>query len=147
MKNYLLILLGLLPLFGAAQVVFNPPPTEKKSVVDTLHGFLLTDNYRWLEDKTDPKVVEWTKAQHDYSVQYMQATQKVHPGLREDVAAYIDMDYEGPLSKEGKRVFQTIKKKGDKQSSVYTILGGKKVKIWDPVKLDTSGKTSTSSVQ
>jgi prolyl oligopeptidase len=147
MKSYLFLLIFWLPLCGSAQVSFNPPPTAKKPVVDTLHGFLLTDNYRWLEDKTDPLVVEWTKKQHDYTVEYLNATQKNHPGLRDDVTAYIDMDYEGPLGKEGKRVFQTIKKKGDKQSSVYTILDGKKVQIWDPVKLDTSGKTSTTSVQ
>ncbi|MEI7661024.1 MAG: prolyl oligopeptidase family serine peptidase [Bacteroidota bacterium] len=147
MKNTLLVLLAWMPLAGLAQAPFNPPSTEKKPVVDTLHGVLLTDNYRWLEDKTDQKVIEWTKAQHDFSVQYMHATQKDHPGLREEVAAYIDLDFEGPLSKEGKRVFQTIKKKGDKQSSVYTILDGKKIRIWDPVKLDTSGKTSTTSVQ
>jgi prolyl oligopeptidase len=147
MKNYVTLFLLWLPFFGSAQVTFNPPPTEKKPVIDTLHGFLLTDNYRWLEDKTDPKVVEWTKAQHDFTMQYMNATQKNHQGLREEVTKYIDMDYEGPLSKQGKRVFQTVKKKGDKQYSVYTILDGKKIKIWDPVKLDTSGKTSTTSVQ
>lgn len=141
------ILVCLLPFICRAQVAFNPPPTPKIPVTDTLHGFLITDNYRWLEDKTDPKVVEWTKAQHDYTVQYLNATQKSHQGVREEVAAYIDMDYEGPLSKEGKRVFQTIKKKGDKQYSIYTILNGKKIQIWDPVKLDTSGKTSTSSAQ
>ncbi|MEI7897920.1 MAG: prolyl oligopeptidase family serine peptidase [bacterium] len=147
MKNFLILLISCLPFIGFAQVSFNPPSTAKIPVVDTLHGFLLTDNYRWLEDKTDPKVVEWTKAQHEYTVQYLNSTQKTHPGLRDEIAAFIDMDYEGPLSKEGKRVFQTIKKKGDKQSSVYTILDGKKVQIWDPVKLDTSGKTSTTSVQ
>ena len=147
MKNLLLLLILGLSLGSSAQVAFDPPPTEKKTVVDTLHGYFLTDNYRWLEDKTDPVVVEWTKAQHDYTVKYLEATQKNHPGLRDEVSAYIDMDYEGPLSKEGKRVFQTIKRKGDKQSSVYTILDGKKVRIWDPVKLDTSGKTSTTAVQ
>jgi prolyl oligopeptidase len=115
--------------------------------VDTLHGVMLTDNYRWLEDKTDPQVVDWTKSQHDYSVQYMKTTQKEHKGLREEISAFIDMDYEGPLNKEGKRVFQTIKKKGDKQYSIYTIINGKKILIWDPVKLDTTGKTSTSGTQ
>ena len=75
MKNCLILLLFWLPFCGFAQVPFNPPPTERKPVVDTLHGFLLTDNYRWLEDKTDPKVVEWTKAQHDYTIQFMNATQ------------------------------------------------------------------------
>ncbi len=146
MKRLLPLFLCLAPVFGFGQVKFNPPATEKHPVVDTLHGYLLTDNYRWLEDKTDPRVVEWTRAQHDYTVKYLEATQKTHPGLRDEVTAYIDMDYEGPLSKEGKRVFQTIRKKGDKQSSVWTILSGKKIKIWDPVALDTSGKTSTTGV-
>lgn len=147
MKRICTYLLLLAPAIGFSQVKFNPPATEKKPVVDTLHGYLLTDNYRWLEDKSDPKVIDWTRAQHDYTVQYLDATQKKHPGLRDEIATYIDMDYEGPLSKEGKRVFQNIRKKGDKQMSLWTLLDGKKVKIWDPVALDTSGKTSTTSVQ
>lgn len=56
------------------------------------------------------------------------------------------MDYEGPLNKIGNRVFQNVKKKGDKQSKIYTLINGKKVLIWDPVKLDPSGKTSTSGM-
>jgi prolyl oligopeptidase len=146
MKTIFLSFLLALSLTAMTQVKFSPPATPQKPVVDTLHGFLLTDNYRWLEDKTDPGVVQWTQAQHDYSVQFLKATQKEHPGLREEITAFIDMDYEGPLSKQGKRVFQNIRKKGDKQMSLYTILNGKKIKIWDPVALDTSGKTSTSGV-
>ncbi|MFI5185100.1 MAG: prolyl oligopeptidase family serine peptidase [Chitinophagales bacterium] len=129
-----------------AQQKFTPPATKSIPVVDTLHGVLITDDYRWLEDKTDPNVVEWTKTQHDYGIEYLNATQKTHPGLREDIAAFIDLDYEGPLQKEGKRVFQTIKKKGDKQNKLYTIINSKKILIWDPVQLDTSGSTSTNSV-
>jgi prolyl oligopeptidase len=139
--------LALAALFAAtlatAQTKFTPPPTATMPVVDTLHGSLLTDDYRWLEDKTDPKVIEWTQKQHDYGVEYLKKTQRVHPGLREEVAAFIDLDFEGPLSKRGKRVFQNIKRKGDKQNKVYTLLDGQKVLIWDPVKLDSSGKTST----
>jgi prolyl oligopeptidase len=144
MKNMMLILALFLSLQGMTQVPFHPPVTPKNPVVDTLHGMMLTDNYRWLEDKTDPAVIEWTKIQHDYTVSYLAKTQKVHPGLREEITSYIDLDYEGPLNKQGKRVFQNIRRKGDKQMSLYTILNGKKIKIWDPVQLDTSGKTSTS---
>ena len=129
-----------------AQTKFQPPATASIPVIDTLHGVMLTDNYRWLEDKADEKVIDWTKEQHDYGIQYLSATQKVHDGLRNDIANYIDMDYEGPLDKEGKRVFQTIKRKGDKQYKLYTILNGKQVLIWDPVKLDTSGNTSTQNI-
>lgn len=144
----LLIIFGTQIIFAAvsAQTKFSPPPTSIVPVKDTMHGVVLTDNYRWLEDKEDPKVIEWTKAQHDYGIEYLKATQKTHPGVRNEIAAYIDIDYEGPLSKHGRRVFQNVKKKGDKQYKLYTILNGKKILIWDPVKLDTSGKTSTSGV-
>jgi prolyl oligopeptidase len=89
-----------------------PPPTPANPVTDTLHGVLLTDQYRWLEEKTDPKVIEWTKTQHDYGIQYLESTQKTHAGLCEGIAAFIDLDYEGLLDKKGKRVFQSIKQKG-----------------------------------
>ena len=129
-----------------AQNNFFPPKTPVKAVTDTMHGVLITDDYRWLENKSDPAVISWTRAQHDYGNSYLEATQKKHVGLRENIAAYIDRDYESPLNKEGKRVFQTVKKKGDKQSKLYTILDGKKILIWDPVQLDTTGNTSTSGV-
>lgn len=146
MKKFSVLLLLLIPFTGKAQHYFYPPVTPKIPVADTLHGMVLMDPYRWLEDKTDERVIAWTKAQHESAVAFMKATQTEHAGLREEIAAYMDMDYEGPLQKEGKRVFQTIKRKGDKQSSLYTLLNGKKKLIWDPVKLDTSGKTATTSV-
>jgi len=143
-KNVLLTLFLLLPFFGFAQVKFSPPSTQIIPVVDTLHGMLLQDNFRWLEDKSDQRVIDWTLAQHNYGIEYLKSTQKSHKGLREEIAAYIDLDYEGPLTKVGKRVFQTVKRKGEKQGKIYTILKGKKLMIWDPVKLDTTGSTSTS---
>jgi prolyl oligopeptidase len=139
-------MLSLLPVLLPAQKIFFPPSTPAFPVTDTLHGTLITDEYRWLENKTDPAVINWTRAQHEYGIAYLHATQKKHEGLREDIAAYIDRDYESALDKEGKRVFQTIRRKGDKQSKLYTILDGKKILIWDPVKLDTSGNTSTSGI-
>lgn len=132
---------------AVAQNKFVPPPTATRPVIDTLHGVLLTDPYRWLEDKNDPKVIEWTKAQHDAGEQFLKATQKSYPGLRNEIAAFIDLDYEGPLAKQGKRVFQNVKRKGDKQNKLYTILDGRKILIWDPVQLDTSGNTATTDVQ
>lgn len=130
-----------------AQVKFLPPATAALPVIDTLHGVLLTDNYRWLEDKTDPKVVDWTRAQHDAGEKYLKQTQRSYPGFQDEIAAFIDLDYEGPLVKQGKRIFQNVKRKGDKQNILYTLLNGKKILIWDPVQLDTSGNTSTSGVE
>jgi prolyl oligopeptidase len=143
-KGLLLTLITTATMAANAQQKFDPPKTKAIPVVDTLHGVQLTDNYRWLEDKKNQDVIDWTKKQHDYGVEYLAKTQKVHPDLKEKIAAYLNMDYEGPLNTVGKRVFQTIKKKGDKQYKIYTILDGKKVLIWDPVQLDSAGKISTS---
>jgi prolyl oligopeptidase len=32
------------------------------------------------------------KAQHDYGIEYLKATQKLHEGVRNEIAAYIDID-------------------------------------------------------
>lgn len=123
------------------------PATTAIPVRDTLHHVLLTDNYRWLEDAKDPKVEAWTKQQHEFTLEYLKKTQKSHPDLQKSVEEYLDMDYEGPLDKHAKRVFQTVKRKGDKQYKLYTIFGTEKKLIWDPVAIDPSGNTSTSGVQ
>ncbi len=130
-----------------AQTKFSPPPTPMYPVVDTLHGMQLTDNFRWLEEKTNQKVIDWTQSQHDYGVKYLETTQSLHKGLREEITSFIDLDFEGPYTKEGSRIFQTIKRKGDKQGKIYTLIKSKKLLIWDPVKLDSTGKTSTQGVQ
>ncbi len=148
MKNSVAVLFCFIAGYNTfAQLRFTPPPTKILPVLDTLHGVILTDDYRWLEDKADPETIEWTRAQHDYGVKYLQATQKVHPGLREDIANFIDLDYEGPLNRQGKRVFQNVKRKGDKQNKLYTFINNEKLLIWDPVQLDSSGKTATTGVR
>jgi len=39
------------------------PETPKIAVQDTLHGIVITDNYRWLEDSDDPDVFAWDDEQ------------------------------------------------------------------------------------
>ena len=147
MKKFLLIIPMALSTTAFSQQTFSPPATKSIPVKDTLHGVIITDNYRWLEDKKNPDVIAWTKAQHDYGNAYLAQTQKIHPDLKEKIAAYINMDYEGPLNAIGKRIFQTVKLKGDKQYKIYTYLNGKKILIWDPVQLDTTGNVSTTSTK
>ena len=140
------ILLMLISFSMHAQNKLAYPKTQAIPVVDTLHHQLITDEYRWLEDKNDPKVLEWTKAQHEFTLNYLSKNQKTYPELRKSLENFIDLDYEGPLTKEGKRIFQYIKRKGDKQNQLYTQIGNKKILIFDPVKIDTTGNSSISSV-
>jgi prolyl oligopeptidase len=46
-----------LALAGAAG---SPPPTPKKPVTDTYNGVQVVDDYRWLENYSDPAVRQWS---------------------------------------------------------------------------------------
>ena len=51
-----------------AETAFPPPPETKiETVVDTLHGVIIEDHYRWLEDQESPETREWIAAQNQYT--------------------------------------------------------------------------------
>ena len=45
----------------------QPPVAEKKPHATTLHGATLTDDYFWLREKTNPKVMEYLRAEDAYA--------------------------------------------------------------------------------
>jgi len=128
-----------------AQVELKYPTTAEKPVVDNVHGIDLTDPYQWLEDKTDPEVVEWTKTQHEHTLDFLDKSAPIK-GLREEIAAYIDRDITGPIFLRGERQFFYVKKKGEQQYKLYTRLGDKDILIFDPTSIDPSGKSAISGV-
>ncbi|MEM1322571.1 MAG: prolyl oligopeptidase family serine peptidase [Bacteroidota bacterium] len=140
------VIIMLVPQTNKAQVAFKPPQTAKETVVDNVHGFQITDNYRWLEDKEAPAVIEWTKKQHDYTLNYLQNTSKNVEGLREEISAYVDRDITGPTFLRGERQFYYVKKKGEQQYKLYTRLDEKEVLIFDPTQIDDSGLSAISGV-
>lgn len=48
-----------------------PPPTPKKPVTDDYSGLKITDDYRWLENFSDPEVKTWSDAQNSRSRAYL----------------------------------------------------------------------------
>ena len=101
-----------------AQFIF--PKTDQHPVVDTLHGYYLTDPYRWLEDKDNLKVQKWSRAQHEATLDYVNGSYPDVPGLRDEIQAYIDRDIISPMQLVADRQFYTVRKKGDKQAKLYT---------------------------
>ncbi len=123
---------------------FVPPPTPARPVSETLHGVTLTDPYRWLENQADPEVVAWTRRQHETSLAWLDRHAPVPTGLAEELARYLDRDIVSPPQYVKGREFFTRKAKGEAQAKLYTRIDGKEVLLFDPLKLDPSGKSSLS---
>jgi prolyl oligopeptidase len=58
---------------GAAIVAAQPPATPKRPVTDTYHGIQVKDDYRWLEDFSNPEATMWSNAQNAYARKYLDA--------------------------------------------------------------------------
>lgn len=127
------------------QTTFLPPPTKQIPVRDTLFGIVITDFYRWLEDKDNPEVKVWSKAQHNYTIEYIKGTTKEIPGLHEEIRSYLDRDYVSAPFFKAKREFFYARRKGEQQSKLFTRLDGREKLIFDPMKIDSTGKTAISS--
>jgi prolyl oligopeptidase len=64
-----IVLLAALQVIGFAQ----PPTTPKKPVTDLYHGISVTDDYRWLENYSDPSVKAWSDSQNRYARRILDA--------------------------------------------------------------------------
>ena len=56
-----------------AHSVDAPPPTPVEPVTEFLHGFEITDPYRWLEDQNSPRTRKWLGEQAAYTRAYFDA--------------------------------------------------------------------------
>ncbi|MEJ2188525.1 MAG: prolyl oligopeptidase family serine peptidase [Acidobacteriota bacterium] len=58
---------------GEGGPMAEPPATAKKPVVDEIHGYRIVDDYRWLEDWSDPAVQAWSEEQNAYAREILDA--------------------------------------------------------------------------
>jgi prolyl oligopeptidase len=57
----------------ATSLLAQPPVAPKKPVIDTYHGVAITDDYRWLENASDPAVKSWSDAENLVTRKYLDA--------------------------------------------------------------------------
>lgn len=125
---------------------FAPPPTNFEPYTEDLHGIRITDPFRWLEDKQDERVKAWTKQQHQATLDYVYTHYPEINGLEEELRQYIDRDVISPLQLVADRQFFTLKKKGEAQASLYTLVNDTEILLFDPISKDGSGMSSISGV-
>ena len=74
----------------AAQApAMTPPVATPKPKVDTLHGEILTDNYFWIRDKTNPDVISYLNAENAYTEVKMKHTEALQKKLYDEMLSRI----------------------------------------------------------
>ena len=96
----------------------RPPPTRTGAVVDTLHGRVIPDPYRWLEDQEGQETRRWIEAQNAYTESVLGRG----PGrevIRNRLAELMKVDVVGtPMLADG-RYFFSRRLKDQELSVIY----------------------------
>jgi len=129
----------------SAQPLAPPPPTPVRVVADTLHGVVLEDPYRWLEDQQAPETRTWIEAQNAYTT----ANLDRFP-FRKEVAArlgeILKVDrFTSPIERGGRYFFQ--RRMPDQEQYVLYVregLNGPDRVLIDPHTLSPDFTTSVS---
>lgn len=141
------VLLAALLAAGAARAadVARPAAARVAVVRDTLHGVVVEDPYRWLEEKGSPETRQWVTAQMAYTMQQLGAA----PGrdeVREAVARYARLETRSQPALHGGRLFFTTRA-ADQQQSVLVMRASADapdVVLVDPNPMSPDHKTSVS---
>src|SRR5262249_10799715 len=67
----------------------SPPVAEKRPKTITVHGDSRVDDYFWLRDKSDPKVMEYLKAEDAYAGALMNNTSELQNALYKEMVGHI----------------------------------------------------------
>jgi prolyl oligopeptidase len=118
----------------------GPPPTRVETVKETLHGVMIADPYRWLEDQNSPETRAWIDAQIQYTQSYLARIPRER--LKSRLTELRRVDSVGTPTLRGNRYFFTRRLKQENRISICMRVGfsGKDEVIVNPndVNLDES---------
>ena len=136
-----LVTLVFLSLSSGCSATPTPPATRAATVTDTVHGHVIEDPYRWLEDFESEEAQAWIEAQRDYLNDVLGANPD-----REAIRARLDELFQipnlGTMSWSGENIFFTRRDPENEQAVLYVQNGldGKPVVLIDP---DALGEEKT----
>jgi len=70
----------------------TPPKAEKITKELTLHGDTRIDNYYWLNEKENPKVIEYLEAENAYREAVMKPTENLQRELYDEIVGRIKQE-------------------------------------------------------
>ena len=123
------------------------PDALREDVAENLHGTIVADPYRWLEDAADPRTNEWISAQNA-----LMDAERGEWTRRESFAERVDQLLQSgsvsPPYFRGNRIFFTRRNPGQQFAVLYVREGaGEERVLIDPMELDPSGLTTLDAWQ
>ena len=101
------------------EIIMKYPSSPIEPVVETLHGRVMTDNYRWLEDDNSEAVKKWSKAQNEL-VQTSLKADKTYPKYVDELTLQMAIDSESaPVVRDGRYFYSAIRADQDHPTAVY----------------------------
>ena len=81
------------------------PETKKEEFTETIHGYEISDSYRWLEDFTSDDSLDWVKRQNKFTKTFISKN-----NYKKDIANYLEQIWENesisiPYKEEGKTFY------------------------------------------
>ncbi len=96
----------------------DPPETRVQTVVDTLHGVEIPDDYRWLEDQEAPETRSWIAAQNAYAETVIGAS-PLRDRIRTRLRELMDVPDVGPTRKAGGHEYFSMRRRGEEAPRIY----------------------------
>ena len=123
------------------------PDALREDVAENLHGTIVADPYRWLEDAADLRTNEWISAQNA-----LMDAERGEWTRRESFAERVDQLLQSgsvsPPYFRGNRIFFTRRNPGQQFAVLYVREGaGEERVLIDPMELDSSGLTTLDAWQ
>jgi oligopeptidase B len=101
------MVLATLSLAAIAAESLTPPVAAKRPKEMTLFGDKRVDDYFWLRDKSDPEVIEYLKAENEYTVAAMKPLEPFREKLYKEILSRIkETDESVPYRKHGYWYYQ-----------------------------------------
>ncbi len=125
----------------------NYPNAPRVEVADEYHGTVVPDPYRWLEDRDDPRTLEWM-AQQSALMADERTGWRSRDHFAERVEALLGSGTVSPPYWRGDRHFLVRREPGQQFSALYVIdADGSERTLIDPMVIDPEGLTTLDSWQ
>src|SRR5215472_2610993 len=74
------------------QAVTQPPVAEREPHTTRIHSTELNDDYAWMRDKDNPRVLDYLKAENAYTAAMMTGTEEFQKQLYDEILSHIKED-------------------------------------------------------